>query len=186
MVLTADKMGGTMYAISDLHLDHTNIIRYCNRPFSSTDQMNRVLVSNWNRTVRPTDTVIFVGDMAYGTGHRSADFWLEKLNGKIVFINGSHDRLRKHSSHPHAIIEYKGNRFYVVHDPNDIPNSWKGWTIHGHHHNNHMNEYPFINFRTKTVNVSCELINYTPIPVGAIVDEIARGNGRNIGTYGGR
>lgn len=32
------------YLISDLSLDHTNIIEYCDRPFSSVEEMNDTLV----------------------------------------------------------------------------------------------------------------------------------------------
>ena len=44
----------TTYLISDLHLDHANIIKYCSRPFllSDVDEMNMVLVNNWNNTVK--------------------------------------------------------------------------------------------------------------------------------------
>jgi 2'-5' RNA ligase len=40
---------GSVYLISDLHLDHANIIHYCARPFLSScvSEMNSVLVHNW-------------------------------------------------------------------------------------------------------------------------------------------
>jgi len=51
------------YLISDLHLDHENIIEYCSRPFEDVEEMNEVLVKNWNVTVDPDDEVIFGGDL---------------------------------------------------------------------------------------------------------------------------
>lgn len=34
------------YLISDLHLDHDNIIDYCDRPVTSVEEMNEQLVDN--------------------------------------------------------------------------------------------------------------------------------------------
>lgn len=31
------------YLISDLHLDHANVIDYCDRPFDSVEEMNETL-----------------------------------------------------------------------------------------------------------------------------------------------
>jgi calcineurin-like phosphoesterase family protein len=52
--------------------------------------MNDVLISNWNNTVSPEDTVYVVGDFFMG----EKELWPEhrkKLNGKIVLIMGNHD-----------------------------------------------------------------------------------------------
>lgn len=45
------KYAKATYFISDLHLDHGNIIRYCLRPFVNVDEMNRTLVNNRNNVV---------------------------------------------------------------------------------------------------------------------------------------
>lgn len=42
--------------------------------------------------------------------------------------------------------------------------------IHGHHHNNHPNEYPFVNPRDRLVNISVELTNYRPLEVRYVLD----------------
>lgn len=76
------------YLISDLHLNHANIIKYCGRPFRNVEEMNATLVGNWNRVVKEDDTVFFLGDLAFGRDPLS---WLEELNGHIVLIKGSHD-----------------------------------------------------------------------------------------------
>ena len=55
-----------VWLISDTLFDHENIIRYCNRPFRSVEEMNSVMLRNWNRTVRPEDLVYFLGDMSFG------------------------------------------------------------------------------------------------------------------------
>ena len=37
--------------ISDLHLGHVNILGYDKRPFSTVDEMDEMLIANWNRCV---------------------------------------------------------------------------------------------------------------------------------------
>jgi len=151
-----------IFFISDLHLDHANIIRYCNRPFESVYEMNNFIVNNWNKTVRRNDIVYFLGDMAYGRGSRKTSYWLSKLNGSIVFIRGSHDKSRHIKFYDRLILNYKGQRFLLVHDPKDVPGDWKGWVIHGHTHNNKP-EYPLVSKKNKTINVSIELLDYKPL-----------------------
>jgi len=34
------------YIISDLHLDHSNIIDHCDRPFGSVEEMNETLIEH--------------------------------------------------------------------------------------------------------------------------------------------
>jgi 2'-5' RNA ligase len=117
------------FLISDLHLDHANIINYCSRPFVYPDvgEMNEVLVNNWNNTVK-NNSVYFLGDLSFGRGSRPTDYWLERLSGQISFIRGNHETAR--NSKEYEIIEYKGWKFLLVHNPNNLPVEWNGWVIH--------------------------------------------------------
>jgi calcineurin-like phosphoesterase family protein/2'-5' RNA ligase len=162
-----------IFLISDLHLDHTNIIKYCNRPFKSTWEMNKTILKNWNGTVKRTDTVYFLGDMAFGRGSSNARYWLGKLKGKIVFIKGYHDDTRNFKSFNSRILNYKGHKFLLIHNPEDAPENWDGWVIHGHKHNNDLDNFPFINSIKRTINVSAELLDYTPISIDELLDYIA-------------
>lgn len=83
--------GSRVFFTSDTHFNHTNIIRYCDRPFRSTDEMNEKLIANWNSAVGPDDIVFHLGDFSSG----SAEDWtkmLDRLNGRIYLIMGNHDR----------------------------------------------------------------------------------------------
>lgn len=84
-----------IFFTSDTHFDHTNIIKYCNRPFQDTDEMNREMVTRWNKTVQPLDTVYHLGDFALTSTERCKHF-LTLLNGKIILIRGNHDKKLQH------------------------------------------------------------------------------------------
>ena len=76
---------------ADLHLDHENIIKYCNRPFLDVQDMNYHLIDNWNQRVKKEDIVFHIGDFCYKeTKHKAKDF-IDQLNGQIIFIKGNHD-----------------------------------------------------------------------------------------------
>lgn len=154
-----------IFLFSDTHFDHENIIRYCNRPFSSIRDMNRILMNNWNSVVNPRDTVYFLGDLSYGRKSHSETFWMEKLNGHKVFIKGSHDDGHNIKTYTHLVLNHKNKQFYLVHDPYDAPIDWGDWIIHGHIHNNDLAKFPFINGRKKRINVSAELLNYQPLNI---------------------
>ncbi len=58
--------------ISDLHFGHTNILKFDNRPFSNTEEMEASLIENWNNTVLAGDTTYILGDFA-GAKNRSGN-----------------------------------------------------------------------------------------------------------------
>ena len=45
-----------IYYIADMHFGHTNVLRFDNRPFSDTAQMDDTLLQNWNERVTADDT----------------------------------------------------------------------------------------------------------------------------------
>ena len=159
-----EEVAGDIFLISDLHLGHANIIRYCSRPFLVSDvaEMDRVLIDNWNSAISPESRIFYLGDLRYGGHALSFEEYRKKLNGVITFIKGNHD-----DDEPGAILsstlDYKGLRFLLVHDPADIPPDFNGWTIHGHYHNNDLRHFPFINFVDRRINVSAEVVGYVPV-----------------------
>mgnify|MGYP001112715118 CR=1 FL=1 len=167
-----------VFLIADLHLGHANIIRYCSRPFLFSDsrEMDHVLIKNWNYTISPKTRIYCLGDLRYGPEAEPAAQYRRRLRGDIVFISGNHDDPEQ-GMVPSIETEYDNLKFLLIHDPADAPPSFDGWIIHGHHHNNDLRHYPFMNFIQRRINVSAEIIGYKPISLHEIVQAIRKREG---------
>lgn len=75
---------------ADHHFDHANIIKYANRPFSSVEEMDAVMVERWNSTIAKEDTVYHLGDFTLGGWYAFLKYF-KLLNGHIHIIPGGHD-----------------------------------------------------------------------------------------------
>ncbi|MGB4235118.1 MAG: metallophosphoesterase [Methanoregulaceae archaeon] len=157
-----------IYVISDLHLGHVNSIFRYKRPFLPSDpgEMDRVLIRNWNWTVKENDTVIFLGDLSY-MSTISLESYLERLKGCIFYIEGNHDPYYPFMSHC-LLMRYRGTPYLFIHNPEELVEPFEGWVIHGHVHNKDLVRYPFFNPHRRTVNVSAEVIGYRPISLDEI------------------
>ena len=162
-----------IYLISDTHFNHANIIKYCNRPFKDVEEMDKIIIKNWNNIVRDKDIVYFLGDLVLSRKKsKKTRELINMLNGEIVIIKGNHDKVGE----KFRIIEYEGYKFMLIHNPDSSYTfNFDGWVIHGHHHANHLDEYPFINPIKKRVNVSVEVIDYKPVSLDLIIKLIEKG-----------
>lgn len=79
---------------SDTHFGHRNILRFEPeaRPFSSTEEMDEVLIERWNAVVRPHDIVYHLGDAIMGDFKAGVEK-MQRLNGHKILIPGNHDRV---------------------------------------------------------------------------------------------
>jgi len=168
-------MGGNTktFFISDTHFNHKNIMQYCNREFTSVEEMNKTIIKNWNSVVKNTDIVYFLGDLCLG-GAEQIEFFTKQLNGRKRMVRGNHDRSValylaagfEEVSRNTIIVE----EFYIAsHKPVFLNPSIPYVNIHGHIHNTTQT---LLNSDGKNLyyNVSVEMINYTPINF----DEIKR------------
>jgi len=81
----------TVWFTADLHLGHSNIIGYCNRPFADVTTMNDEIVRRWNDTVAAGDTVWVLGDVVLGPIDRTLAL-VDRLAGHKLLVTGNHDR----------------------------------------------------------------------------------------------
>lgn len=166
-----------IWVISDTHFNHSNIIKFCDRPFEDAKKMNEALVENWNSVVRPQDKVYHLGDVYMGGGFPREDTTklLRSLNGHKRLILGNHDNgkdqilqsvfekievwrmfpefglLLTHVPVHESSLNGTGKR-------NDGVEHRKLTNVHGHIHVNPSPEGPY-----KCVCV--EQINYTPVNI---------------------
>lgn len=104
---------------SDHHFDHANVIKYCNRPFKTVDEMNQVLIARWNTVVQPTDEVYYLGDFSLNIN--PVKFILPQLNGIKYLIPGNHDQCHpRHKKHNKYKIFYEKSGFTVYHSQESI------------------------------------------------------------------
>ena len=81
-----------IYYTSDLHLCHENIIRLCNRPYKTIEEMNEDLINRWNKKVKPNDVVYVLGDFFFKQqDSKYVSSVLKRLNGEKILIKGNHD-----------------------------------------------------------------------------------------------
>ena len=80
-----------VFFTSDDHFQHKNIIKYCNRPFKTIQDMDSALVKNWNAIVGENDLVFHAGDFCFGSKSSWA-YLLDVLNGKKYLAAGNHDK----------------------------------------------------------------------------------------------
>ena len=123
LVLDSSKQG--IWFTSDLHFGHANILKFCNRPWETTDEMNADLIKNWNSVVKPDDLVFDLGDFAFASNSKWKDL-LSQLNGHHYLILGNHDILRwpgdkimelfESVSHQ-MILKIDGRTVYLNHYP---------------------------------------------------------------------
>jgi len=165
---------------ADHHFGHSNIIRHCNRPFQSVDEMNDVLLDNWNSAVKPGDTVYIIGDLFFRNAIPAEDF-LHKLKGKKYLIIGNHDKdwmkrtdLPKYFESAERMMEIStgAHKVTLCHYPMMTWNaiSKGSYMIHGHIHNNTDADYfQFIRNMPNILNAGVEINDYKPVSFNDLI-----------------
>lgn len=82
----------SIFFTSDLHFDHTNIIKHSYRPFFSIGAMNDHIIQEWNKIVTSVDTVYILGDFTLVNKKERFLELVNSLRGIKFFIPGNHDK----------------------------------------------------------------------------------------------
>lgn len=152
-----------IWITSDLHFGHEAVIRYCNRPFATIQDMDEALIKNWNSHIQPTDTVFVLGDMTLAP-YKYFEPIAKRLNGIKYLVKGNHDHFSdgqyrklgftvfeeikmklagktvRMSHYPYALpwykrlFAYKSELRFMERRPPKIPGEW---LLHGHSHVNY-------------------------------------------------
>ena len=127
---------------SDFHLGHRNIIRYCNRPFQSTGEMDAAILDNLNSRVQQNDILYFLGDFCMGGPSQAARYRDRVVCRHIHVVEGNHDRALRRlaksfcSTNPLAQIRIAGQGIVLCHYAMRAwHHSFRGsWHLYGHSH----------------------------------------------------
>ena len=166
---------GRSWLWSDLHLRHRDIIRHCRRPFESVEAMDKALLSAWEATVAPGDTIICGGDLAVtGSIDHTLLTVLESMPGRKLLVLGNHDM--GHSGKPGETGSDETSMTLVIPgEPTLLVTHMPLWNVpagrvnvHGHVHNHEaLNPGPF-------VNICVEQTGYRPLSLEAVRKLAAR------------
>jgi len=126
-----------IFVTADTHFNHENIIKYCNRPYKNSKEMNEEIIKNWNEVVSKNDIIYHLGDFGFGSKEELKEIF-DRLNGKKYLIMGNHDfRVGKKYYYELGFIEvYKKqcefNKYIFTHKPIEVP--LNKINIYGHIH----------------------------------------------------
>lgn len=178
-----------IFFTSDTHFGHENILKYCNRPFSSIEEHDNELIKRWNEKV-PEDGIVFhLGDIGFCSESYLKDI-LTKVNGKIYWIIGNHDWKRM----THGVIsrfEYVTQQMvirigkkiiYLNHFPFlcfSGSNRSKVWNLYGHVHTSSYADSGFDTPRLSLTwptqyDVGVDNNNFTPISFNEVNNIISK------------
>lgn len=117
---------------ADEHFGHANIIKYCDRPFASVQEMDEEIIRRHNSVVREGETVYHLGDFSF----RNRDHWASRLNGNHIFLRGNHDSRPNRLPQIVEIKPYKGTLIVMCHYAMRVWNGshFNSWQLYGHSH----------------------------------------------------
>lgn len=169
-----------IFVVSDTHFNHKNILRFTDdngdlirgNTFDDVNQMNEVMIDNWNKVVTPQDKVYHLGDVYFGP-QQEAQKILARLNGKKRLILGNHDNgkdtvLLKAFQKIYVWRLFKEFNMLLTHVPIHKDSFRKvDYNVHGHIHQRDP-------YGPEYINVSVERTNYTPVPIEEVIKKYSK------------
>jgi calcineurin-like phosphoesterase family protein len=127
---------------ADFHLNHSNILRYCDRPFPNVEEMNQGILDQINRWVKTNDILYFLGDFCMGSKARAVEF-RRQIHCKTIFaLPGNHDKQARKLTQEFrwldnlSEISISRQRIVLCHYAMRVWNhsSHGAWHLYGHSH----------------------------------------------------
>ena len=163
-----------IFFTSDLHFGHKNVIEYSKRPFSSVEEMDEMLISNWNNVVSQQDEVYLLGDVSLTTKEKTLKL-LKRLVGQIYLVKGNHDKKTISGDCVKRFGWIKD--YYELSVPDEDANrgeqkiilshypflTWNrshhcSWSLHGHSHGS-LPDDPY----ARRLDIGVDAHNYEPV-----------------------
>ena len=144
-------------------------MRHCDRPFESVEAMDSALLSAWEATVNPNDTIICGGDVALaGALDQVLLARLGAMPGRKVLVIGNHD-IGPTGKPAETASDEASMTLVIPGEPTLLVTHIPLWNVpagrvnvHGHVHNNEaLRPGPF-------VNICVEHTGYRPLPLEAV------------------
>ena len=160
-----------IFFIADTHFGDDNIRRYENRPFDTVEQMDEVIVKNWNSVVSDGDIVYLLGDFG-AVGYEKEI--LSKLNGTKYLVKGNHDEKSNDEYRDAGFKEVYDlpvifrNFWILSHDSIYVNSNMPYANLFGHVHAN-----PVVrDYSSQHFCVCVERIDYTPVEFEEIIKTV--------------
>ena len=84
---------GNIYFMSDLHYNHSNVLKMDNRGFSDIGAMNDYIEDALQKTLKPEDILFDLGDLFWNCTVDTCEKVLNKIKCKRIYkIMGNHDK----------------------------------------------------------------------------------------------
>jgi calcineurin-like phosphoesterase family protein len=159
---------------SDTHFGHKNVIEFCNRGFSTIEEMDKRLIRNWNERVNSIDTVFFLGDFMFRSANKFS-YYRNQLKGDIIFIAGNHDRNNGNRTKINNIVLRMDNKdIFLTHRINDIVLGYDLYLV-GHSHEKWKHRILNDGYRNNIIiNVGVDVWDYKPITYNEINSYISK------------
>ena len=159
------------YYIADPHFGHQNIISLCHRPFDSVENMNEIMINNWNKRIKDSDDVYIIGDLFFRINN--VEDILNRLKGRKHLIVGNHDYAWLNDSNRQSFVSI--NDYLEIHDCNHrivlshypmlaYHRQSKAYMIHGHIHNDTLFDYWHVLVkRERILNAGVDINHFMPV-----------------------
>ncbi|GFI59597.1 3',5'-cyclic adenosine monophosphate phosphodiesterase CpdA [Lactobacillaceae bacterium] len=148
------------FCTSDTHFFHDSLLgtnQFAPRPFKNVNEMNQIIIDNWNDKVGENDIVYHLGDIALYFTKPQRDAYqaileiLLQLHGHLILIKGNHDNrdlfkylennnyefngLPKFQFHDVGVLlKYNHRQYYLTHYPLMLGIAPQIINLHGHIH----------------------------------------------------